>query len=92
MYDSASRYYRLGQSIYLNLDGTSTVYTRRRLPPAKLPVQAVVSVEPGDRLDLIANRTLGQSVLYWRIADANDALNPFSLLERRSLSIPTIRA
>jgi nucleoid-associated protein YgaU len=92
MYDPTSRYYRLGERFYLNPDGSTTVYSARRLPPTGIPVQSVISVEPGDRLDLIAGRTLGQPVLYWRIADANDALNPFRLLERQSLNIPAIRA
>jgi nucleoid-associated protein YgaU len=49
-------------------------------------------VKQSDRLDLIAARTLGDPLLFWRIADANDAMNPFDLLTRRALRIPTIRA
>ncbi len=32
-----------------------------------------------DRLDLVANRTLGDPLQAWRIADANDAIDPFRL-------------
>ena len=32
-----------------------------------------------DRLDLIANRTLLDPLQAWRIADANDAIDPFRL-------------
>ena len=32
-----------------------------------------------DRLDLICARTLGDPEHFWRICDANDAMNPFDL-------------
>jgi hypothetical protein len=32
-----------------------------------------------DRLDLVANRTLGDPLQAWQIADANDAIDPFAL-------------
>jgi hypothetical protein len=34
-----------------------------------------------DRLDLIANRTLGDPLQAWQIADANDAIDPFALCQ-----------
>jgi len=72
----------------------TVVYKRRRMPPpgSSIPAQAITAVKQSDRLDLIAARTLGDPLLFWRIADANDAMNPFDLLTRRSLRIPTIRA
>jgi len=36
-------------------------------------------VNDPDRLDLIAARTVGAAEQFWRIADANAALNPFDL-------------
>jgi nucleoid-associated protein YgaU len=45
-----------------------------------------------DRLDLIAARTLGDPLLFWRIADANLALDPFDLVEPgRALTVPLLR-
>jgi hypothetical protein len=43
-----------------------------------------------DRLDLIANRTLRDPLQAWRIADANDAIDPFSLCSAigASLKLP----
>jgi hypothetical protein len=35
-----------------------------------------------DRLDLIANRTLGDPEQAWTIADANDAIDPFALCDK----------
>ncbi len=34
---------------------------------------------PGDRLDTIAARTLGDPLLFWRLADASGAMNPDDL-------------
>jgi hypothetical protein len=41
------------------------------LPPATAPVERTYEVAPGDRLDLVAARLLGDPHQYWRIADAN---------------------
>ncbi|HYN19753.1 MAG TPA: hypothetical protein VE078_02255, partial [Thermoanaerobaculia bacterium] len=58
-------------------------YKRRRfLPqPTDLTVLDDVQVIQGDRLDLIAARELGDPELFWRIADAHYALDPFELTE-----------
>jgi hypothetical protein len=51
---------------------------------------AQVQANEVDRLDLIANRTLGAPSQAWRIADANDAIDPFALCHRpgRLLKLP----
>ncbi len=94
MFDPSSRYYRIADATRANSDGSTIVYKRRRLPPcgSSIPVQATTAVKQADRLDLIAYRTIGDATLFWRIADANDAMNPFDLLRRATLRIPTIRA
>jgi hypothetical protein len=95
MIESSSRYFRIPEEIYVTQDGEQILYKRRRIPPtgSSLATQAIVPVQPSsDRLDLIANRTLGSPLLFWRIADANDAMNPFDLVERSQLKIPPIRA
>lgn len=68
----------------------AVMFLRRRfLPQASLmPALQAVEVRPGDRLDLIAYRTLGDPEQAWRIADANDAMNPRELLLRRELRVP----
>jgi hypothetical protein len=68
------------------------VYWKRRFLPAgdTLPLLVEVTVTEGDRLDLIAARTIGDPEQFWRICDANDALNPFDLAEEpgRILRVP----
>jgi nucleoid-associated protein YgaU len=55
-----------------------------------------VTVTEGDRLDLIAFRTLGDPEIFWRICDANDAMNPFDLVADgeigRKLRVPIPQA
>jgi hypothetical protein len=53
-----------------------------------------VTLTDGDRLDLIAARTLGASEQFWRICDGENAMNPFELESRpgRRLRVPIPRA
>jgi hypothetical protein len=54
----------------------------RILPPGDAVAGATVTrvqANEVDRLDLIANRALGDPNQAWRIADANDAIDTFSL-------------
>jgi hypothetical protein len=83
MFDFTSRYARLENAQYTTAEGRLVTYKRRRfLPPgAALPLLAEVQVRQGERLDLVAQRTLGDPLEFWRICDANDALNPFDLVE-----------
>lgn len=81
MYDFTSRYFSLETAVYVTPDGREVPYTRRRFVPAPdtlTPLTEVV-VAQGDRLDLIAGRTLGVPEAFWRIADANTAIDPFDL-------------
>jgi hypothetical protein len=83
VFDYTSRYYQIGEATYTAADGREVAYKRRRfLPPgASLPLLAEATVAQGERLDLVAFRTLGDPLQFWRIADANDAVNPFDLEE-----------
>ncbi|MCO5187132.1 MAG: hypothetical protein M9918_02840 [Anaerolineae bacterium] len=91
MFDPTSRYARLEEATHARADGSEVRYvTRRFCPPAeRLPLLVEQTVAEGDRLDLITNRTLGDPLQFWRVADANNALSPFDLLEiGRILRIP----
>ncbi len=91
MFDPTSRYANIGDTTYTAPDGQTIVYKKRRFPPpaASLPLLTLAVVGQSDRLDLIAYRTLGRPELSWRIADANDALDPFALVESgRVLRVP----
>lgn len=92
MFDHKSRYYNL-ETVKLQLpDGREAVYKRRRFLPKgrAMPLLAEVTVTEGDRLDLITARTLGDTEHFWRVADANDATNPFDLTAEtgRVLRVP----
>lgn len=92
MFDHKSRYYNL-ETVKLQLpDGREAVYKRRRFLPKgrAMPLLAEVTVTEGDRLDLITARTLGDPEHFWRVADANDATNPFDLTAEtgRVLRVP----
>jgi hypothetical protein len=54
------------------------VYLQRRfLPqPGQLILVEEHAVKPGERLDLIAAKHFGDPELFWRICDANRAMDP----------------
>ena len=91
MFDPGSRYYRTPTAT-LEIDGREVTYLRRRfLPPAEaLTTLAEVAVTEGDRLDSIAARTLSNPEQFWRICDAEEAMNPTDLTSRpgRRLRVP----
>ena len=76
-------------------DGTFILYKRRRFLPPLLEektslLAAEIVVTAGDRLDLIAARTIGDPELFWRICDINDKMHPLELTgeSRTVLKIP----
>ncbi|MCL4829490.1 MAG: hypothetical protein KJZ95_19140 [Caldilinea sp.] len=81
MFDYTSRYASLETATLTTADGRMVTYVRRRfLPPLDTQqIVAEVTVSDPDRLDLITARTVGAPEQFWRIGDANVALNPFDL-------------
>ena len=84
MFEPTSRYYPIETATYTGPDGEQHAYVRRRFLPRgeDQPLLVEVTVTDGDRLDLITARTLGDPEQFWRIADANNALNPVDLTTR----------
>ncbi len=82
MFGSQSRYYSKGTGTYTASDGQEITYVKRRfLPQGKdRPLLVETTVNASDRLDLITDRTLGDPQQFWRVADANNAMNPFDLV------------
>lgn len=80
-FDEFSRYLGLELLPGTDPDGRLILLVARRfLPqPASLAEVGTVTVRTGDRLDLIAARQLGDSRWWWRIADANGAIDPADL-------------
>lgn len=81
MFEPTSRYADLDVATHVTADGRHIAYTRRRFLPRAddLTVLVEVTVVEGDRLDLIAARLLGDPEQFWRICDANDAMDPAEL-------------
>lgn len=61
-------------------------YRRRPLPAVadQVPL-AVHAVVPRDRLDLLSHRYTGDPLGFWRIADANAALDPDDLVDAEAV-------
>lgn len=92
MFTFTSRYFNLETATLALPDGRTASYKRRRFLPRgdRMPLLIEVNVTESDRLDLIAARTLGDPEHFWRVADANDAMNPFDLTAEvgRILRVP----
>jgi nucleoid-associated protein YgaU len=83
MFDPPSRYFAL-ETATLETKNGAVRYTRRRFLPhgEQMPVLTEAAVVQGDRLDLLAARTLGDPEQFWRICDANNAMDPSDLTAR----------
>jgi len=81
-FDQASRYYSVPTATYSAPDGRTIAYVTRRVIPQKSSFTLLeqAAVNAGDRLDLVADRYLGDALQFWRVADSNLALNPFDLM------------
>ena len=81
MFEPGSRYESIETATMTMPDGRVVAYKRRRFLPRgeEMPLLVEVTVTEGDRLDLIAARTLGDPEQFWRICDANNAMNPEEL-------------
>ncbi len=91
MFDPESRYAEIANATWVSADDREITYKKRRFLPSgeTLPVLTEVTVKEGDRLDLIAARSFGEALHSWRVADANNAMNPRDLLEPdRVLTVP----
>jgi hypothetical protein len=82
MFTPRSRYYSIETATHESEAGNSVAYVRRRFLPRgdRMPVLVEISVTEGDRLDLITARTMGDPEQFWRVCDANNAMNPADLV------------
>ncbi len=92
MFEPTSRYYPLETATLTTADGRVIAYKRRRFLPRgrDLPLLVEARVAQDDRLDLITARTIGDPEQFWRVCDANDAMNPPDLTAEpgRTLRVP----
>jgi hypothetical protein len=73
-FDEFSRYRNVGLALLPQPGGEPPIaYVKRRFIAQRrdIAIAAEVVVHEGDRPDLLAMRTLGDPLLYWRLADAN---------------------
>jgi hypothetical protein len=80
VFSKSSRYFPLPDLIWRAPDGREVTYRSRRLIPrsgARLEKMTVVG--QSERLDIVAGRTLGRPEAFWKLCDANGALDPFEL-------------
>lgn len=96
LFTPQSRYAVVPDRLYTAADGSETLYKARRFAPqpSRLPLQQLATVGQGERLDVLTARALGPPELYWRIADANGAIDPFALVAvpGRQLRVPQPQA
>lgn len=86
-YDERSRYRSV--PVYPVLDHRGRVVSVVAVPPG--PDQAVAGVHllrQGQRPDHLAGQYLDNPAGFWRIAEANDAMQAEWLSERREITIP----
>jgi hypothetical protein len=85
MFSPTSRYVGVPTAIFTLTapDGSqrTVTYLRRRLlpRPADHTVLTEHTVAPGERLDHLASRYLGDPTQFWRLCDANVVLKPEEL-------------
>ena len=83
----SSRYAQLGTVEVQLANGRSvTIVKLRRLPPTD---GELTTIEPHDRLDILANERYGDSTQFWYIADANSELDAAELaVPNNTIRIP----
>ncbi|WP_418276915.1 hypothetical protein ACNHYB_03085 [Isoptericola jiangsuensis] len=65
---------------------------RRRFPPEPTtsPSTALHTVVPGDRLDLLSAALTGDPLGFWRLCDANAALDPDDLVSAEAVGTQVV--
>jgi len=81
MFEPTSRYHQIETATYKTPENRTIRYVKRRFLPkgTDMPLLVEVTMTEGDRLDLITAQKLGDPEQFWRICDANNAMNPFDL-------------
>jgi hypothetical protein len=82
MFSITSRYFGIQTARIEGVDGKTIVYLERRFVPSPDRFQLLLehTVTDGERLDNITAQYLGDPEQFWRICDANNAINPEALV------------
>ena len=83
MFPRASRYYAIEIARFTTSEQREIVYVRRRFIPLVNDAAVAVEykIEQGDRLDNVTAQQLGDPEQFWRLCDANEAMQPTELEE-----------
>ena len=91
-FPATSRYYAVPTASYTTANGKQIAYLTRRFCPRgqSLPRLSRQTVQHDERLDQLTARALGDPTQFWRVADANNAMDPFDLVDTpgRTLRVP----
>lgn len=84
LFPITSRYYGIDTAMLTTSAGKTVIYLRRRFVPSpeRFALLQEHTVVEGDRLDNITAQYLGDPEQFWRVADANKAMNPFDLVKQ----------
>ncbi len=76
-----SRYYGIDTATLTTPDGQQIAYLLRRFvpDPDRFSLLQLYTVKQGDRLDNVSAALMGDPLAFWRIADANRAMDPAAL-------------
>jgi len=82
-FSPTSRYYAIATAIHETVAGEQIIYLKRRFVPQPERFELLQEhlVTQGERLDNITARYLGDPQAFWRICDANRAMQPQALQE-----------
>lgn len=77
-----SRYFRITVATWVDAQGQSHAYLTRRILPAssRFAVVQEYTVAAGDRIDNLGSRFIGDPEQFWKLCDANDAMEPEELV------------
>ena len=83
LFSVTSRYYPIPTAQLVTAAGKLIVYLRRRFvpPPENFSVLQEHTVTEGERLDNITAQHLGDPEQFWRLCDANNAIQPDELTQ-----------
>ncbi len=81
LFPQTSRYFGRRILKHTRADGREVAYLERRFLPDEEDLEEIRlhTVVEGERLDLLAHRYLGDPEQFWRICDANGAIDPEDL-------------
>ncbi len=81
MFPVTNRYYGIDTATFVTADGRTVAYLRRRFVPDRSNAVALAEhvVAQGDRLDNVTALYLGDPEQFWRLCDANNAMQPEEL-------------